>query len=287
MQAGECQATPAARGWYRDPWQQADWRWFDGRSWTPYVAGAAWASPREPAKTRPVVPTLPLPAAWAAIAVLAAVTIIDRAVASLLTTLTVPDVVRYLLPFSIYGLLTVAAVLIVRWHRPGMRFVESVGARSKPVDIAWGAVWMIAARIAATIVGVVIVVGRVPFRTNLPFDPHADRFRPQLSGFLVLIVVAVVIAPIVEEIVFRGVLLRALRSRLSVAPAVVIQGVVFGASHASLAYGAGNLGLILVLSAMGVTFGFAAERAGRLGPSMWAHAMVNATAIALAWLVLR
>jgi membrane protease YdiL (CAAX protease family) len=62
---------------------------------------------------------------------------------------------------------------------------------------------------------------------------------------------------------------------------------VFGASHASLAYGAGNLGLILVLSAMGVTFGFAAERAGRLGPSMWAHAMVNATAIALAWLVLR
>lgn len=287
MQAGERQASPVAGGWYRDPWQQADWRWFDGRSWTPYVAGAAWGPPRQPVEPRPVVPTLPLPAAWAAIAVLASVTIIDRALASMLSNLTLPDVVRYLLPFSIYGILSVAAVLIVRWHRPGIGFVESVGARTKPVDIAWGAVWMIAARIAATIVGVIIVVGRVPFHTNLPFDPDGNRFRPQLAGLLVLIVVAVVVAPIVEEIVFRGVLLRALRSRMPVVPAVVIQGVVFGASHASLAYGAGNLGLVLVLSTMGVTFGFAAEHAGRLGPSMWAHAMVNATAIALAWLVLR
>ncbi|MGK2378733.1 DUF2510 domain-containing protein [Gordonia tangerina] len=24
----------SAPGWYRDPWQQAAWRWFDGSQWT-------------------------------------------------------------------------------------------------------------------------------------------------------------------------------------------------------------------------------------------------------------
>jgi membrane protease YdiL (CAAX protease family) len=104
---------------------------------------------------------------------------------------------------------------------------------------------------------------------------------------IIILIAAVVVAPIVEELIFRGVLLRSLRSRLSTVPAVLVQSVVFAAAHASGDYGAGNLGLILTLIPLGVTLGFAAERAGRLGPSMLAHAMFNATAIALALLVMR
>ncbi|MCW3018185.1 MAG: hypothetical protein JWN10_493 [Solirubrobacterales bacterium] len=39
------------------------------------------------------------------------------------------------------------------------------------------------------------------------------------------------IAPVVEEIFFRGLLYRALRNRLAVIPAAAIDGVIFGLGH--------------------------------------------------------
>jgi membrane protease YdiL (CAAX protease family) len=286
MQPGSPPAPQFPGGWYRDPWQQADWRWFDGRSWTSYVSGPAHGSGHGDWRTRPATATLPLGAALSAIAVLVGGTVVDRALTSLVADSAAPDAVLGVLAFAVYGALAAATFLIVKRACPAISFEEAVGAKVRTVDIAWGFLWMITARVASVIVGVIIVVGGVPFRRNLPYDPHTGRFRPPVSMLVVLIVIAVVVAPIVEEIVFRGVILRGLRSRMAMVPAVLIQGLLFGASHASLAYGAGNIGLILVLSAIGIVFGFASEYSGRLGPTMWAHALVNAGAIALAWFLL-
>lgn len=276
--------TSSWGAWYPDPWRQADWRWYDGRAWTSYVAGPPRAG--RDGRDRQPTPTLPLEAAVAAVAVLIVGTVADRALGSLLVDHAVPRAVGAVLAFGVYGALATAAFVIVKATRPGVAVLEAVGATTKAVDLAWGMLWMITARIASIVVGVLIVVGDIPFRRNLPYDPHSGRFRPPASTFVALIVIAVVVAPIVEEIVFRGVILRGLRSRMPTVPAVLVQGALFGASHASLVYGAGNIGLIMVLSVMGIVFGFAAEYHGRLGPTMWAHAYVNATAIALAWLLL-
>jgi membrane protease YdiL (CAAX protease family) len=58
--------------------------------------------------------------------------------------------------------------------------------------------------------------------------------------------------------------------------AVAVQAVVFGAYHAAPVYGWGNIGLVIILSTVGVIFGAAAQLSRRLGPSMVAHALLNA-----------
>ena len=79
-----------------------------------------------------------------------------------------------------------------------------------------------------------------------------------------------------EELFFRGLLLSALRSRLGPVAAVGVQAVVFGAYHAAPVYGWGNIGLVVILSTVGVVFGAAAQLTRRLGPSMVGHALLNA-----------
>ena len=97
-----------------------------------------------------------------------------------------------------------------------------------------------------------------------------------------LLVLAVVAAPIAEEIVFRGVVLRGLLSRYGAVVAVGVQGVLFGLAHFDPIRGAGNIGLILVLGSVGCVLGGAAFLIRRIVPTMIAHAILNGIAMALA-----
>jgi membrane protease YdiL (CAAX protease family) len=129
------------------------------------------------------------------------------------------------------------------------------------------------------VVGVIVVVLHIPFTSNVRnvSDLHADR------GYVVsLLVLAVVAAPIAEEIVFRGVVLRGLLSRYGPVVAVGLQGVLFGLAHFDPVRGTGNIGLILVLGAVGCVLGGAAYLFRRIAPTMIAHAILNAIAMALA-----
>jgi uncharacterized protein len=103
-------------------------------------------------------------------------------------------------------------------------------------------------------------------------SPSDDR-----ALYLTLAAVAIVAAPIVEELFFRGLLLSALRSRLAAPLAIAVQALVFGAYHASPGYGWDNIGLVLILAGVGVVFGVAAQWSRRLGPGMVGHALINAT----------
>ena len=94
-------------------------------------------------------------------------------------------------------------------------------------------------------------------------------------------ITAVIAAPIVEEMVFRGVVLRGLRSRMSAVLAVAVQGLLFGAAHIDPVRGAGNVGLVVVLSGVGVAFGIASQLLRRIGPSIVAHALFNAAVLVL------
>jgi Type II CAAX prenyl endopeptidase Rce1-like len=66
-----------------------------------------------------------------------------------------------------------------------------------------------------------------------------------------------------------------LRSRLPTVLAVALQGLLFGAAHVDPVRGAGNVGLVVVLSSVGIAFGVAAHLLRRLGPSIVAHALFN------------
>ena len=92
---------------------------------------------------------------------------------------------------------------------------------------------------------------------------------------IALAVTAVIAAPIVEEMVFRGIVMRGLRARLGAALTVTVQAVFFGAAHFDPVRGTGNIGLVMVLSSVGGAFGLGAYLLRRIGPTILAHAIFN------------
>lgn len=98
------------------------------------------------------------------------------------------------------------------------------------------------------------------------------------SGLLVFAVLAVAVAPVVEELLFRGVVLRGLMMRTGFWSAALLSSLMFGLLHAT-ALDAN--GLLVVGSATVLGLGLCAltRRAGRLGPAIGVHALHNAVAV--------
>jgi membrane protease YdiL (CAAX protease family) len=91
----------------------------------------------------------------------------------------------------------------------------------------------------------------------------------------------VVLAPVLEEVAFRGVLFGSLRLRLGLVPSALASAAVFALAHG---YGVG--GFLAVLWS-GLLWAWAYERTGSLLPGMAAHALNNLSAGLSALLLLR
>jgi membrane protease YdiL (CAAX protease family) len=121
----------------------------------------------------------------------------------------------------------------------------------------------------------------VPYRGNL--DVGSDSpFERDNTAIISLLVAAVICAPIVEEALFRGAVMRGLLSKMAAVPAIGIQAVLFGAAHFNPDFGRESIGLIIALSVAGAGLGLACYLLRRLGPVIIAHALMNAVAITVA-----
>jgi uncharacterized protein len=87
-------------------------------------------------------------------------------------------------------------------------------------------------------------------------------------GVIILVIVVVVIAPIIEELFYRGLLMRSLEHRFGPGWALVGSSVVFGAAHFQPLQ-------LIALIVFGLVAGTLAQRTGRLGPSIFAHMGFN------------
>jgi membrane protease YdiL (CAAX protease family) len=114
--------------------------------------------------------------------------------------------------------------------------------------------------------------------------PHAGAgaladVRNQSTINTVVAIVAVALsAPVVEEIFFRGLLYRSLRNRLSILPAALVAGALFGLVHIT-SY---PLDTLPVKAAFGVIACLLYERTGSLLPGIALHSFVDASAIDIA-----
>ncbi|MFN7966565.1 MAG: type II CAAX endopeptidase family protein [Acidobacteriota bacterium] len=97
-------------------------------------------------------------------------------------------------------------------------------------------------------------------------DPHGA-----LETIALTIAIAVM-APLTEEILFRGYALRALSLRCGRWPALLITTVLFGAAHGEGALMTGTLGLI---------FAWVAIRRESIWPTIVAHALINGVSLTL------
>ncbi len=96
--------------------------------------------------------------------------------------------------------------------------------------------------------------------------------RAQGIGVALLVLLVVVGAPIIEELFFRGLLLRSLQARWTDNVALVASAILFGLAHFELLQ-------LPALVLFGLVAGYLAQRTGRLGMSVWAHVGFNATTV--------
>jgi len=89
---------------------------------------------------------------------------------------------------------------------------------------------------------------------------------------LITVIGAVVFAPLMEELVFRGLIFGTLRRRLPTGVAAVVSATLFAVPH-----GYGVLGFVAVFWS-GLLWAYAYEETGSLLPGMAAHALNNAVA---------
>ncbi len=90
-------------------------------------------------------------------------------------------------------------------------------------------------------------------------------------------VLVIALAPISEELFFRGFLFGGLRGRMTFWPAALVSGVFFGLIHLL----GGSWEVIPPLTAFGVLLAWLYERTGSLGPPMLMHALQNALAFTI------
>ncbi len=96
-------------------------------------------------------------------------------------------------------------------------------------------------------------------------------------GLIIAGLMVIAVAPVVEEVFFRGFFYRALRSRLSIWIAAGLDGLLFGLIH----YGFDGVDGLLILpplGLLGVIFCLVYERTGSLLPVIGMHAFNNAVA---------
>ncbi len=112
---------------------------------------------------------------------------------------------------------------------------------------------------------------------NIPTPEHPITEMVTEGGvtFVVALVVAVFVAPIVEETFFRGMLYNAFRGVMGVWPSALISGAIFAIVHPTLPGG------FLPILVLGTAFAIFRERTGSLVTSMICHAINNVTMLLL------
>lgn len=257
--------STAPAGWYVDPEGSGGLRYFDGQQWWPVE--------------EPTEPTLPVRTAVIVVGILIVSLVVARVVAVALVEIGAPVLVAVAVLSVIgYGPALVWSLRVARRHGAG-RWGSGLGVRARPIDLVWGPLVWLAAVVVQVAIAVVLIATGVPFGSNVEgIEETADG-----SGMVIaLVITAVVMAPVVEEIVFRGVVQRALASRWSIPLAVVGQGILFGLIHVDPALGLGNLGLVAILTGVGITFGGSVALIGRITPAIIGHAIFNAVVVVVA-----
>lgn len=112
---------------------------------------------------------------------------------------------------------------------------------------------------------------------NLP--QYSERYREATvilysPSFIQQILYSGILIPIVEELLFRGLVFRLLRKRILFPWAMLISALVFGAYH-------GNLVQFIYAGICGVLLAYLCEKYDSIIAPIWSHMVMNVSAIVL------
>lgn len=170
-------------------------------------------------------------------------------------------------------------VIVARWKGRGVK--ADFGWRFEWVDLAYGlgvggVMLFLAAGIGAAVSALV------------GLDPGADESsNTQIisdaadgPAFVIILIAAVVMAPIVEELFFRGLCLRAIEKRFGTVVGVIASTFLFTLPHFTNPSLAGTAVLFSVIATVGLVLAILTVKTGRLGAAVIAHAVFNAVGVA-------
>lgn len=151
------------------------------------------------------------------------------------------------------------------------------GLAFRPVDLAWGLLGGFVALVLSVLGGIVwVLISSDPSPSNTEFLPTKPS---ALTAFVIFFLVAIC-TPVVEELFFRGLFLRALGRRWNLVTGVIISSLVFGLLHAQGDTWGQAAFIVGITATYGAVFALLVIRAnGRLGPSIVAHICVNAVGV--------
>jgi len=162
-------------------------------------------------------------------------------------------------------------VPLVVTARKGSGPRAELGWSIQPLDVPIGLAFGVAGQLVLPILYRLVVNAETLDRLDDPARELADS-AATTAAKLLLVIAVVLVAPIAEELFFRGLIQRAIGRRLPMVAAVVVTAAIFALMHFQ------NLQLAGLVVA-GLIFGGLAAWRGRLGPAIVAHMAFNGIAV--------
>lgn len=167
-----------------------------------------------------------------------------------------------------YGALYLSLYLVLklRYDKP---VLSSLGWRKPGVNLVWMAVGGVVLAFVLSLLGTLFKTPKIP----LPFEKLTDT-----PGMLIFFgVIAVVLAPLFEELFFRGFIQPLLSRTLGTLLGVILTAILFGALHGFEYDWVWQYAVFISLA--GAIFGWLRARTGSIIPSTVMHGFFNAVSV--------
>lgn len=111
------------------------------------------------------------------------------------------------------------------------------------------------------------------------FEYMNEILAPISQGSIIISIITVgIVAPIAEELLFRGVIYNTLNRKISIKWTIIIQAIFFGVFHGNLIQG-------LYATLLGVIFGYVTYKTKSLWPAITMHIVNNLVATIVSYLI--
>ena len=168
----------------------------------------------------------------------------------------------------------VGAVLLASRRKGAGRLADDFGFRIQWTDVGIGLAVAFAVQLFV-LPGIALLLQPLLGKPEVS-GPVRDLIDQSHGPAYVGLVASVALgAPIVEELFFRGLLLRSLQRRVPDTVAIALSAVAFGLAHGSTLPADAVVLVIVSLTVFGAVLATLAIRTGRLGPGIIAHAVFN------------
>ena len=136
----------------------------------------------------------------------------------------------------------------------------------------WRGGWWLPAAILGGALAVAYTYAGILEIVNVDAGDVQEEVFDYVAPTVMLGIISIGLAPVIEEVFFRGFVFGAFRGRVRASAAVVISGCIFGAAHLAN----GSLLVFFPISAIGMIFAWGYLHSGSILPTIIAHFLFNA-----------